>query len=193
MDLAELFRRSTLGYLAAVDQVGAADWTRPTPCTDWDVRTLLNHIVYEDRWMVPLMEGTTIAAVGDRFERDLLGDDPAGNARDAAKQAEAAVSATGALDRTVQLSFGPTPAAEYVWQILAEHLVHGWDLAAGIGADRRLDPEVVRACADWFSDREQQFRDAGAIGPRKPAGDAASEQDRLLTAYGRDPNWTAPG
>ncbi|HEY2946646.1 MAG TPA: TIGR03086 family protein, partial [Vicinamibacteria bacterium] len=82
------------------------------------------------------------------------------------------------------------PADEYTWQMVAEHLLHGWDLAAATGADRRLDAVVVSACAGWFLDRERLFRDAGAIGPRVAVPSGADEQDKLLAAYGRDPDWS---
>ncbi|HEV8569911.1 MAG TPA: TIGR03086 family metal-binding protein [Actinoplanes sp.] len=190
MELLELYRRSISGFLTRVERIGARDWDRPTPCPAWTVRDLVNHVVYEDRWAVPLMAGRTIAEVGDRFDGDLLGDDPVGRTVDAAKQAEAAAAEPGALERTVQLSFGPTPADEYTWQMVAEHLLHGWDLAAATGADRRLDAVVVSACAGWFLDRERLFRDAGAIGPRVAVPSGADEQDKLLAAYGRDPDWS---
>jgi uncharacterized protein (TIGR03086 family) len=188
-DLVEQYRRATAIYLDRVQQVRPDDLVRATPCAGWTVRDLVNHVVYEDRWTPPLMAGSTVAEVGDRFDGDLLGDDPAGRALDAAKQAEDAIAAPGALDTTVQLSFGPTPATEYAWQLLAEHLVHAWDLAAAIGADRRLDAELVSACAQWFGPNEPLFRDVGAIGPRVELPAAASPQDRLLAAYGRDPRW----
>jgi len=53
----------------------------------------------------------------------------------------------------VHLSFGDVPASEYLGQLLADHLVHAWDLAAAVGADRALDPAVVRAVAEWFAER----------------------------------------
>jgi uncharacterized protein (TIGR03086 family) len=190
VNLVEQYRRSMGGFLDRIDRTEPGDWGLPTPCTEWNVRQLVNHVVYEDRWTAPLIAGLTIEDVGTRFDGDLLGDDPAGQALDAAKQAEAAISAPGALDRTVQLSFGPTPAREYAWQLLAEHLVHAWDLAAATGSDRRLDPDAVRACAAWFGDREQLFREAGVIGPRVRVRAGADEQDRLLGAYGRDPRWS---
>jgi uncharacterized protein (TIGR03086 family) len=189
MNVAELYRHSMGQFLDRVAQIAPGDWGQPTPCADWNVRELVNHVVYEDRWTAPLMAGLTIDDIGTRFDGDLLGDDPVGRALDAVKQAEEAVCAPGALDRTVQLSFGPTPAREYAWQLLAEHLIHSWDLAAAIGADRRLDPDAVRACAAWFSDREQLFREAGAIGPRVRTPATADDQDRLLGAYGRNPQW----
>jgi uncharacterized protein (TIGR03086 family) len=88
----------------------------------------------------------------------------------------------------VHLSFGDTPAEEYVRQLFADHLIHGWDLAVAIGADRTIDPEALRECQDWFADREKLYRDSGVVGPRVDVGPDASPQDRLLAAFGRDPN-----
>jgi uncharacterized protein (TIGR03086 family) len=193
MDVVELYRRSMDNFTATVNQVGADQWSGPTPCEGWDVRTLVNHVVYEDQWAVPLFDGATIAEVGDRFEGDLLGDDPRAAAAGATQGAYDAVSAPGAMARTVHLSFGDTPADEYVHQLFADHIVHGWDLAAAIGADRALDAELVAALAEWFADREELYRQAGAIGPRVELPDGASAQDRLIAAFGRNPGWSAWG
>ena len=75
-DQAELHRRAVEEFDARVRAVGDDQWELPTPCADWNVRQLVNHLVYENRWTVPLMEGSTIAEVGDRYEGDLLGDAP---------------------------------------------------------------------------------------------------------------------
>jgi uncharacterized protein (TIGR03086 family) len=190
MDLVAAYRRSLAEFTDRVPLVRPDQWTESTPCSDWNVRELVNHVVNEDRWTVPLVAGATIADVGDRFDGDLLGDDPVGNAIDAAKQADAAFGEPGAVDRTVQLSFGETPAEEYLMQLLADHLVHAWDLAAAIGADRRLDPDTVRVCAGWFAQREEIYRGGGAIGPRVDVPADANEQDRLIGAFGRDPSWS---
>jgi uncharacterized protein (TIGR03086 family) len=190
MDLVELYRRSVAEFTGRVGQVRAEQWSEPTPCAGWDVRTLVNHLVNEERWVPPLLAGATIAEVGDRFDGDLLGDDPAGTAAGAAGESEAAIAEPGALDRTVHLSFGATPATEYVHQLLADHLVHSWDLAVSIGADPQLDAEAVRACADWFAGREELYRQAGVIGDRFEVPDTADQQDRLIAAFGRDPDWS---
>ena len=191
MDIVELYRRSMDNFTATVSRVGPDQWPGPTPCEGWDVRTLVNHLVYEDRWAVPLFDGATIAEIGDRFEGDLLGADPRATAAEATQAAHDAVTAPGAMARTVHLSFGDTPAEEYVHQLFADHVVHGWDLTAAIGGDRTLDPELVSALAVWFADREEPYRQAGAIGPRVELPDGASAQDRLIAAFGRDPAWSA--
>jgi uncharacterized protein (TIGR03086 family) len=187
VDIVDLYRRSVADFTTRVRAVGPDQWGAPTPCAGWDVRTLVNHIVYEQLWSVPLFGGATIAEVGDRFEGDLLGEDPVAQAEAAAARADAAVAGPGVLDRSVNLSSGATPAGEYLHQLFADHLVHGWDLAVAIGADRTLDPEAVRACLDWFTDREDTYRAGGVIGPAVPVPPDAGPQERLLAAFGRDP------
>jgi uncharacterized protein (TIGR03086 family) len=184
-DQAELHRRAVEEFGARVQAVADDQWDLPTPCSDWNVRQLVNHLVYENRWTAPLMGGSTLAEVGDRFEGDLLGDRPKQAWDASAKEAVEAVQAEGALHRTVDLSSGPTPAGEYVMQLFADHLIHGWDLARAIGADERLDPELVDACAAWFASMEQHYRAGGAVGPRPELPPGADAQTTLLASFGR--------
>jgi uncharacterized protein (TIGR03086 family) len=188
MTLVDLYTRSVNSFVDKVNAVGDDQWSASTPCADWTVRELVNHIVYEQLWSAPLFDGATIAEVGDRFEGDVLGDDPQGAATQAGATATQAVAAPGAMERTVHLSFGDTPADEYVTQLLADHLIHGWDLAVGIGADRGLDPETVAFLMPWFAEREEIYRAGGAIGPRVEVGPEAPDADRLLAGFGRDPH-----
>jgi uncharacterized protein (TIGR03086 family) len=189
MELIAAYRRALGGFGDQVARIRADQWTGSTPCTEWSVRDLVNHLVYEDRWSVPLINGASLGAVGDRFEGDLLGKDPVTAARDAAAESVAAVSAPGALDRTVELSFGLTPAEEYVRQLLADHVVHGWDLAVATGADRDLDPDLIDEVARWFPANEAGYRAGGAIAAAVEVPAGASAQDRLIAAFGRDPGW----
>jgi uncharacterized protein (TIGR03086 family) len=189
MEVVEAHARSVEFWLDRLQAVSPERMTDPTPCAEWDVRELVNHLVGEDRWTAPLVQGSTIEEVGDRFDGDLLGSDAHKAAKDAAQEAVAAFRAPGAIDRIVHLSFGDTPAEEYAWQLTADHLIHAWDLAAAAGGDRTLDDALVAAVADWFAGREALYRAAGAIGPR-PEVSAETRQDRLIASFGRDPNWT---
>jgi uncharacterized protein (TIGR03086 family) len=190
MDVEELHRRTVEIWTERLRAVGADRWDRPTPCTEWSVRDLVNHVVGEDAWTVPLMNGRTIEDVGDSLAGDLLGDDPVGTGTRSAAEAVTAVAQRLPAGEAVHLSYGEESGEEYVRQLAADHLVHAWDLAAATGGDRSLDPEVVAEVATWFAEREQMYRDGGAIGPRVEAsGDPQSE---LLAASGRDPGWTPP-
>ena len=185
----ELHAAAVETFRSLVHAVPAEAWSAPTPCSDWDVRALVNHVVNEELWTVPLLDGRTIDEVGDRFDGDVLGGDPTVAVDSAAKAAVVAFQEPGAPDRTVHLSFGDTPASEYAMQLTADHVVHGWDLAAATAADRRIDDDLVAALTGWFAQREDLYRGAGIISDRPPVV-AASAQDQLLVAFGRDPAWS---
>lgn len=185
MDVPDLHQRASREFAERLRRISDDQWDSPTPCPDWDVRGLVHHLVYENVWTPPMMEGATVSEVGDRFEGDLLGDDPTGAFEAASARAVAAIHDPGAMERTVHLSFGDFPGHEYAMQLFADHLIHAWDLARAIGADERLDPDLVAACGEWFASREEAYRAAGAIAPRAPIADAADPQTRLLAAFGR--------
>ena len=166
MDLNTLYHRTVESWADRVNAVAGTQWDDPTPCAEWTVRDLANHVVGEDLWTAPLMQGSTIAEVGDRFDGDLLGDDPIKTALAAAWEAKEAVAHDLPAHGTVHLSYGDERADEYVLQLAADHLVHGWDIAAATGGDTRLDPHLVAEVAAWFAEREEAYRAAGAIGPR---------------------------
>ena len=184
-DVRKLYHRAMDAFGDHVHAVRDDQWTAPTPCTDWDVRALVNHVVGENRWAVPLFAGGTVEEVGDRFDGDLLGGDPVAAWDDSAAAAIAAVDDPGAMDRTVHLSFGDFPGREYAMQLLADLLVHGWDLARGIGADQGMDPELVEVCRGWFGGVADAYRSAGAVAARPPVPPDADARTQLLADFGR--------
>lgn len=185
MDVPEMFRGAVAGFDARVRQIGDHQWGQATPDDGWTVRDLVNHVVGEDLWAPLLLAGSTIAEVGDRFGGDVLGADPRASWAEASAGAVRAAEADGAMDRIVHLSFGDFPGSEYTLQLFADHLIHAWDLARAIGADERLDAGLVASCADWFSAREDAYRDAGAIAARPPVPGDADAQTSLLACFGR--------
>lgn len=184
-DVIALHRKACEGFGVLVHAVPVDQWSAPTPCSDWDVRALVGHVVGEDLWTPPLLAGRTIADVGDAFDGDLLGTDPVPAWDAALAGALEAAAEPGVAGRTVHLSFGDFPGEEYLRQLLADHLVHGWDLAVATGGDTALDPELVAACADWFAGIEDAYRGAGVVGPRAEVASDADLQSRLLAAFGR--------
>jgi uncharacterized protein (TIGR03086 family) len=184
-ELSALFRRAAEAFGAHVHAVGGGQWHDPTPCTDWDVRMLVNHVTVEQLWVPPLVGGSTVAEVGDRFDGDRLGDDPVA-AWDAAVAASlAAFEAPGALDGSVSLSSGVRPTAEYCWEMTTDALIHSWDLARGIGADETLDPELATLVYERTLPVAEQLHETGLFAPPVPVPDDAPLQTKLLAIFGR--------
>src|SRR5207253_638475 len=143
--------------IAAIDQAGrivagvAPDQLgQPTPCTDWDVRTLLNHTVVG----VQLFDA---GARNEPFElsaygEDALGDDPVG-AWDAAAAAAAArfreaLAEPDVASRTWKQAFGDSPADQAMTVAIIEFQQHAWDLARATGQDVAFDPAIASAARE---------------------------------------------
>jgi len=185
MDLLTAYRRSLFGFTQRVAQVRPHQWSVPTPCVEWDVRALVNHLVVEQLWAPDMLAGRTIAEVGDRYDGDQLGDDPVAAWDAAAARALEVFAEPGAMDRVVHLSYGDVRAADYCREMTMDATVHGWDLARAIGADERLDPELV---ADAYALVEHQVDGLQASRLFAPPVDVAPDADlqtRLLALLGR--------
>ena len=183
--LPELFERAVQEFDSRVQQIQDDQWTNPTPCSEWDVRDLVNHLVYEDVWAPPLFDGKTVQEIGDRFEGDLLGDDPKGAWASARDAALAAVNRPGALEGTVHLSSRDVLGGEYLLELLNDHVIHGWDLARGIGADDKLDPELVEMIYAGSAPQEDALKESGAFGAKVEPPEGADTQTKLLAVMGR--------
>ncbi|TDC23943.1 TIGR03086 family metal-binding protein, partial [Kribbella albertanoniae] len=110
----------------------------PTPCANWTVRDLLDHLVWENIIWGGLAQGSP--PTGGHTD-DHLGDDHIAAFETAAANARESFRQPGLLDR----SFGPAPGRRLVEQLLVELLVHGWDLATALGHDHDLVPDLARA------------------------------------------------
>jgi uncharacterized protein (TIGR03086 family) len=183
----DLHNRSVGAFVSSVVDIGAQAWSATTPCEGWSVRDLVNHVVGEELWAPPLLAGQTIADVGARFDGDVLGAQPVVVAQAAAADVVEAVERVD-LEQTVHLSFGDFPAAFYLEQLFADHVVHTWDLCVAAGLPYPVDGDLVDACIAWFEGQEEAYRAAGVIGER-PARLPAGGLDRLLVMFGRDPGW----
>jgi uncharacterized protein (TIGR03086 family) len=160
-------------------------WHNATPCTEWDVRALVNHLVTEQLWVPLLLDGATVEDVGNRFDGDQLGDDPVVAWASAAAAAQEAFATAGALRRSVELSYGRRPADGYCQEMTLDLTVHAWDLARGIKVDERLDEELVGDVLAFIEPQVDQLVDTGMFAPPVAVGDDADAQTRLLALLGR--------
>ena len=186
-------------YLEALDEVDrhmqaiAPDqWRNPTPCTEWDLRALVDHVVYETLWLPDLVAGKTLAEVGDRYEGERLGDDPLG-AWNAARSAAVDGISGSSLDVPVHTSAGETTADDYLAEMLFDASIHGWDVARAIGIDHLIPDDVARDLTAWLAPQVEEWIAAGIVAPPIEVGDDVDPPTRLIALTGRNPQWPGVG
>jgi uncharacterized protein (TIGR03086 family) len=186
VDIRALFDRSVANFTRLVESTRDEQWDNSTPCTEWSVRDLVNHLTSEALWAPPLLAGTTIDDVGaDAFDGDLLGDDPKGAWRQAAKGEVVAVERPDSLEITTHLSFGDFPGEFYISQLMSDHLVHGWDLARGIDADDEMDEEVARYIYDFTKPFAHVLPQSSGFADPIDVPEDSDLQTKLLAMMGR--------
>jgi uncharacterized protein (TIGR03086 family) len=186
-DVLELHRRALAEFGRRVHAVGADQWGCPTPCKDWEVRNLVNHLVSEQLWVPPLLAGKRIGDLGAGFASgDVLGADPVAAWDAAAAAAQSAFGESGALGRTVHLSYADRPAEEYAREMIFDLVVHSWDLARGISADDSLDPDLVEAVYAAI-EPDTDLTASGLFDEPVPVPADADEQTKLIAFTGRQP------
>ena len=186
MDVIALFMRASESFDRAISAVGPEQWTLPTPCSEWDVRALVNHVVGEDLWVAPMLGGKTIDEVGHTLDGDLLDDHPLRAWHRAIDLARATISAPGALSATVHASFGDISGETYITQLFQDHLIHAWDLTRATGGDERMNPELAEIALGQMQAIETMLRGSGVFGDHVTTAADADTQTRLLALVGRN-------
>ena len=184
--ISDCYTKSLDSSINFVNNVPADAWGNDTPCSDWDVKAVVNHIVYENVWMVALFNGRTIAEVGDEFEGDLVGDDPAAVYQRTANEVKAILAQPDAMTRTCQISSGPVSGAEYSKQLFLDTLIHGWDVAVGSKQDATLDDYLVEMCTPLGQTIADDEGYRGAFAAATTGESSPNPQTKLLALLGRD-------
>jgi uncharacterized protein (TIGR03086 family) len=172
-----------------VEGVRAEQYGLPTPCSEWDVRSLLNHV------LGTLVLGEALLAdrppevamgPGTLPERDLVGDDPVKAYRTLA-EALLATASTGTLERDHDTPLGTMPGPVLGGFTTLDIVVHGWDLAAATGQDAGIDPDLAGAVLDFARQGLIDGLRGSRIGPEVPVPPDAPVVDRLVAYLGRRP------
>jgi uncharacterized protein (TIGR03086 family) len=164
----------------------------PTPCGDWDLRTLLNHAIL---WTSYSAERR---AHGESVAEDLMSKDftaEPGFREGYARQIDRAVSAWSDPqawegDRNVMGS--ATPAADVGAMLIMEMALHGWDIARATGQEYHADEAMAQAVDETVQAQAELFRKYQGFADAVEAGPVATTFDRALALSGRDPAWEKP-
>lgn len=170
--------------------VGPDDWRRPTPCSEWDVWALVDHVVGANVRYQLLLHGAPTDQIEATRDVDHLDDDPLASFLGTAAAVLACFHEDGALDRIGHHVAGDRTGRELLAMRILDLAVHAWDLARAIGAGETLDEQVVAFLLTYTAEADHSpARPAFAPGSADiPA--QASPQDRLLIRLGRHPTIT---
>ncbi|MGH3241054.1 MAG: TIGR03086 family metal-binding protein [Spirillospora sp.] len=164
--------------------------SHPTPCAEFDLRTLVNHLV------LCTSHGLEHRALRKELPNELT-------ARDFTADAAWSEDYAAQLDRAVAAwadpavwggEIGGTPAPDIAAMLILEMALHGWDVAKATGQEYRVSPEAGRfvlQVVEQYAEMYRQYDGFGAAVPLPGAGTAPFE--RALAASGRDPGWRRPG
>ncbi len=163
-------------------------WTAATPCTEWDVRQVLNHLVAGNHLFAEVLDGTppAIEEIRRRIGVDVLGDDPGRAWQDSADRLLAAFRRPGALEMTVSVPAGTVPGVVALHLRITEVLVHAWDLARATGLEVRFDDGVVLQEVAFSRQKLTDLPPGRTpFAPAQPVPDDAAALDRLAALLGR--------
>src|SRR5688572_15992210 len=150
----DLYRRASATAITLAEAVRSDQLGLPTPCAEWSVQDLIDHLVGGTRYLAAALAGTEPAAATGVTAQDF---------RAGVDNCLAGLAAPGALDRKCTSPLG------FEWTVMdatagtfMDVLVHTWDLATATGQPNDLDPELVHACIALFlPDMPAQGRAAG--------------------------------
>lgn len=175
--------RALLGeHIAAI---GPGDWGRPTPCGEWDVRSLVNHIVSHEYRFADNLASNDPAYYASSRDDDFLGDHPLEAWRRGVVLLDHAIQGLPSLDVMINWRV-PVPARTMLVVRVFEAAVHGWDLATALDRSAVIDPLVADLTLPLLVTMLQDPSMAAFFAPsldNLPAD--ASSADRLLHLAGR--------
>jgi uncharacterized protein (TIGR03086 family) len=183
MDPVERLEKATAHASKIVHGVGKEQLSDPTPCSEFTVKLLLNHMIGGLEMLRDAASGgTPQAPQGDQF-----GDDPAATYDERRAKLLEVVKQPGTLDKTWTMPFAPMPGQMMASIAFMEHVTHAWDLAKATGQDTTIPDELVRETFEVVTPMDAMLRMPGVCGPRIDVPDDASDQDKLIAFMGRQP------
>jgi uncharacterized protein (TIGR03086 family) len=191
------FRLASELFGQTLAHVQPGQWTWPTPCTEWDVRQLVNHMTAGNLNYIRLLNGATSAEFLQARDADVLGADPDSAFARSVQRCAEAFAQPGALSRLLDHPLGQVTGRQALAVRTADSVIHTWDLARAIGADDILDTGLVGWISDWLDEIYAGLAETPAAAETThrffaaPPGvlpNAASRQARLLHRMGRRPD-----
>jgi len=167
-----------------ITKVRPEQWSAPTPCPDWTVRRLVDHLIGMNRVFAALLSDEP----PPQPAADHIDDDPVGAYRDSAAMLQSAFEQPGVLERTYRGPLGAATGAERLQIRLYDLLAHGWDLAQATRQPVELPDDVAEQSLAFVRIQLTEKARPGRFGPAQMVADHASAIERLVAFLGRPVN-----
>ncbi|MFL6145493.1 MAG: TIGR03086 family metal-binding protein [Labedaea sp.] len=190
MDLQAQLEKAARGAVEIARNVKADQLALPTPCHDWDVRTLANHLVFWTAFRSEVAARKQTPPSGGENDIDYVTEDWAAVFERQLSKAVAAWAEPGAWDGETGLAGGSSPAPVIGRMMIGELVVHGWDLARATGQDLGCDGDLADTVHESVAMFAEQGREYNIFGEPVEVPDTASVLAKALALSGRDPNWS---
>ncbi|MGW0432646.1 TIGR03086 family metal-binding protein [Micromonospora sp. NPDC003197] len=171
-----------------ISAISPDQFTHPTPCPDWDVGGLLNHVVNGNHRFIAIV---TSQPVPDR-DTVLLGTDHVAAFRSSLARLTEIFADDDTLAAEHATPIGTEPGTHLLQTRVIELLVHGWDLARATKQATDFDADLCRSCLDILRGRSLPRGTDAPFALIHPVPADVSAADQLAAFAGRDPGW-APG
>jgi uncharacterized protein (TIGR03086 family) len=187
-DILDALGRASAPVADLVGRIRADQWTLPTPCTEWDVRRVVEHLVGMDLVFAAMLGDGPMPDRG----ADVLGDDPVGAFRRSAAALQEVAARPSVLARTQTTPRGPTTRPERLRWRVVDLLVHGWDLAQATGSALDVPEDLAATGLDLARAQLPTQDRAGRFADPQPVDDGAPTLDLLAAYTGRPVPWLRP-
>lgn len=171
---------------ALIARVGPGQWSDPTPCTEWSVRDLVQHLVGLNLVFAAMLQGQPPPERG----ADVLGADPVEAYRESNAMLHKAFAQPGVLEREYRGPLGVATGEQRLQIRLADLIAHGWDLARATGRQLRIPEELAERSLELMRVSMATQSRAGRFDEPQPVDEDAPALDRLAAFLGRPMGWS---
>ena len=201
-DALALYQRAAQVMHEALANVQPAQLGNPTPCSEWDVQTLITHVSYSMECFAPVADSDAIARmVGDNSMVGYFDGNVAGFVEFSGIPGaiEKAIDGYDLGDSVIEDFLGVVhrDAEAKGWAVdtsmlmacFMDALVHSWDIGVSRGQDTTLPEALTQACYTAYEPLLESHRAIGGFADELKTADGSSMQNRLLSLMGRSPTW----
>ncbi len=199
IDVLDRFLAASTEFGQRLPSVRPGQWTAPTPCAEWNVRQLVNHMARGNLNYVDLLAGSSREDFLRMRDADALGDDPLAAYAGSVRLVADAFGRPGALDQVLDYPLGKVTGRQALAVRATDSAIHAWDLARALGVDDRLDADLVAWISDGLGEIYAGLAESPVaaetthrfFAPPGVVSGSVSRQERLLNLMGRNPGWRA--